>query len=676
MNPVVIVIVILAVVIVGLVIAFVLLGRDSSRFTFDIGGGVPRASGGNDGSAEAGFKNRLFGLSIFSGTIIGTLLVKLWTMQLVSGDDYSAQAENNRTRTIELPAPRGRILDRNGEELVANRASLCVVAKPDVIDNEVEMKLLANLIGMPQMAVKRNIQSTTGGAQSMRTVAEDVSRRVVAYVDEHAYLFDGVEVVQRTQRLYPNGSMAAQVLGYTGAINADQVEKLTNSSDGAIDYALGDTVGQAGIEYQYESVLQGIKGEQKVYVDANGNVLSTASTVEPQSGSDVTLTIDKAIQKAAEESLARNVKKLREKGRSDCNGGAAVVLDVNTGDVLAMASYPNYSPNVFVGGISADDWEALSSEEAHNPMINRAITGQYPSGSTIKPLTAFAALNNGIATSNSSYYCTGYWTGFGAASGQYCWEKKGHGAMNLQNGITYSCDVVFYEIGKGFFESSNQDGMQQTFRQWGLGALEGIDLPGEAAGRVPDAAWKESYFSNANEEDRQWKGGDYTNLAIGQGDLLVTPLQMCCVYAGIAANGKVPRPHLLKSVDPIVGSGTVVDYQDGTNYQIDERSDYMDLVKAGMKGVIYRENEAQASHFTNLPVELAGKTGSAESGKDHPHGWFIVYAPWDDPQYAIAAMIEYGGFGSEGALYVVRDILGEIYDSPDSSSAVDSSGVR
>lgn len=676
MNPVVVVIIVLALVLVGLVVAFVLLGQDSSRFTFDIGGGVPRASGGNDGSAETGFKNRLLGLSVFSGTIIGSLLVKLWTMQLVSGDDYSAQAESNRTRTIELEAPRGRILDRNGEELVANRASLCVVAKPDVIDDEIEMKLLANLIGMPQMAVKRNIQNATGGAQSLRTVAEDVSRRVVAYVDEHAHLFEGVEVVQRTQRLYPNGSLAAQVLGYTGAITSDQLQKMASSGEDAVDYALGDTVGQSGIEYQYESVLQGIKGEQKVYVDASGNVLSTASTVEPQSGSDVTLTIDKAIQAAAEESLARNVKKLHDKGRPDCNGGAAVVLDVKTGDVLAMASYPTYSPNVFVGGISADDWAALSSEDAHNPMINRAISGQYPSGSTIKPLTAYAALNNGIATASSSYYCSGYWTGFGSGSGQYCWKHEGHGGINLQNGITFSCDVVFYEIGKGFFSSTNQDGMQQVFRQWGLGSLEGIDLPGEAAGRVPDAQWKESYFSWASEEDRQWKGGDYTNLAIGQGDLLVTPLQMCCVYAGIAAGGRVPRPHLLKSVDPLVGPGTVVDYEDGANYQVDEPSDYQDLVKAGMKGVIYRESEAQASHFTNLPVELAGKTGSAESGKDQPHGWFIVYAPWDDPQYAIAAMIEYGGFGSEGALYVVRDVLGQIYDSPDGSTAVDTSGVR
>ncbi|WP_058270305.1 penicillin-binding protein 2 [Olsenella massiliensis] len=676
MSPVILVIIVLLVILACLVAAFVMLGRGTTRFTFDIGGGVPRASGGNDSSAETGFKNRLLGLSVFAGSVIGALLLKLWSMQLVSADDYSAQAESNRTRTISVVAPRGRILDRHGSELVSNRASLCVVAKSDVAGDAIEVKLLANLIGMPAMAVKRKIESTSEGAQSMRTVAEDVSRRIVAYIDEHTNLFPGVQVTQRTQRLYPNGSLAAHVLGYTGAITADQVDALGKASGGSISYELGDTVGQAGIEYQYESVLQGIKGTQTVYVDADGNVLSTSSKVEPQSGSDITLTIDKDVQAAAEASLAGHIKRLHDAGRQDCNGGAVVVLDATNGDVLALASYPTYSPNVFVGGIANDDWTDLSSDAANNPMLNRAIAGQYPSGSVIKPLTAFAALNYGIATDASTYVCTGYWTGFGTGSGQYCWNKSGHGSMTLETGIVNSCDVVFYEIGKGFFYADDPEGMQETFRAWGLGSKEGIDLPGEAAGRVPDAAWKRDYYASYSSDDSSWKGGDDTNLAIGQGDLLVTPLQMCCVYAGIAMGGTVYKPHLLKSVDAAVGAGTVIDYKASETYQVNEADDNLSLVRRALKGVIYQESAAQASHFTTLPVTVAGKTGSAETAKSQPDGWFVAYAPYDAPRYVIAATIEYGGYGNEGAMLVVRDVLGQIYDCPDTSTQQTSSGER
>ena len=676
MNPVIIIIAVLAVILVCLIVAFILLGRGDSRFTFDIGGSVPTAAGGGDSSTETGFKNRLLGLKVFAGTVIGALFVRLWSMQLVSVNDYSAKAESNRTRTILVFAPRGRILDRNGNELVTNRPSLCVVAKSDVAANPIEVKLLANLLGMPSMAVKHKIENASEGAQSLRTVAEDVSRRVVAYIGEHTYLFAGVQIAQRTQRLYPNGNLAAHVLGYTGPITTDQVKNMDEASGGSIRYELGDIVGQSGIERQYESILQGIKGEQVVYVNANGDVLSTSSSVESQGGSDITLTLDKSIQRAAEESLASNIQRLYKLGRTDCHGGAAIVIDVTNGDVLAMASHPTYSPNVFVGGISNDDWNALSSESSHNPLLNRAIAGQYPSASTIKPLTTFAALNFGIATTDSSYYCSGYWTGFGRASGQYCWKKTGHGGIGLRGGITYSCDVVFYEIGKGFFYSDHPDGMQETFRKWGLGAKEGIDLPGEATGRVPDAQWKASYYANSSEDDRAWKGGDYTNLAIGQGDLLVTPLQMCCVYAGISTKGTIWKPHLLKSVDAAVGSGSVIDHKDALTYQVEERPAYLDLVHAGLKGVIYEESEAQTSHFVTLPVTVAGKTGSAQTPKSQPDGWFIAYAPYDDPKYVIAAAIEYGGYGAEGAMYVVRDILGEIYGSPDTSTAQDTSAVR
>ncbi|MBM6989682.1 MAG: penicillin-binding protein 2, partial [Olsenella umbonata] len=396
MNPIVIIIIVLALVLIALLVAFFLFGRGETRFKFDIGGGAPRASGGSDMSKEGGFKSRLFGLGIFSGSIIAALLAKLWTMQLVSAGEYSQQAESNRSRTISTSAPRGRILDRNGVELVNNRASLTVVAKSDVAGDAIEMKLVGNLIGMPEMAVKRKIEDATGGAQSLRPIAVDVSRRVVAFIDEHQYVFRGISVEERTQRHYPQGSLAAHVLGYTGTVSSEQLKKSgTQDDDAKISYASGDVVGQAGVEYEYENVLQGVKGEQKVYVDAAGNVLSYSSSVQPRSGSDVVLTLDANIQRAAEESLAKRIKKLREMGRTDCHAGCAIAMDVTNGEILAMASAPTYSPNVFVGGISSEDWKSLSSDESHYPLMNRAIAGQYPSASTIKPLSAFAALNYG-----------------------------------------------------------------------------------------------------------------------------------------------------------------------------------------------------------------------------------------------------------------------------------------
>ena len=659
------------------VVLFVRRRQLRDAFKLDIGNAVPTAAGGSDTSTETGFHRRLVGLKIFSGTIIGVLIARLWSMQLVASDDYARQAESNRTRTVTTSAPRGRILDRNGIELVTNRPCLAVSAAPEVVDDEVEMQLLANLIGMPYLAVRRKIQNQNEGAQSKRTVAVDVSRRVVAYIDEHPYLFDGVAVEERTERLYPNGSLAAHVLGYTGTISQEELEwsEDPRNTEG-IKYSAGDIVGQAGVEYQYESVLQGIRGEQVVYVDAYGSVLASSASIEPQSGSDVVLTIDSKVQRQAEESLARVINDIRAAGNKECNAGCAVAMDVTNGEIIALASAPTYNPSVFTGGISYDDWERLSSESSASPLMNRVVSGLYPSASTIKPLGALAALDYNIATPETSFYCSGYWTGFGDDFGQYCWDHYGHGGMNLQTGITYSCDVVFYEIGKGFYVSDTPEGLQATYRAWGLGSETGVDLPSEEAGRVPDAEGKWNYWDTEPDDVRQWQGGDSTNLSIGQGDILVTPLQMCCVYAGLATRGTMWRPHVLKSVRSSTGSGTVIEHSPEITRSVSEDSSAFDLVQRGLEGVIYEESAAQAEHFTNMSETVAGKTGTAERAGREPTGWFIAFVPSDQPKYAIASLVEQGGYGSSSAMYVVRDIMGAIYNEPDTSEAVDETGAR
>ncbi|PWM34686.1 MAG: penicillin-binding protein 2 [Coriobacteriia bacterium] len=663
------IVIVCAVIAVVFIALFLVFGRSEAAYTFDIGGGAPRASGGRDESAETTYSSRLVGFAAVIGGIFAALLARLWSMQLVSSDEYTKEAESNRTRTVTTAAPRGRILDRNGAEIVSNRSSLTVVADADVADDEVEMQLLANLIGMPRQAVYRKVIDSSEGAQSVRTVATDVSRRVVAYLGEHPAAFSGVSVQQRSQRSYPQGTLAAHVVGYTGTVTAEQLEA-SGSDDSSVQYKSGDVVGQAGVEAMYESILQGIRGEQTVYVDSNGKILQSSTKIDPQSGSDVVLTIDSGIQKAAEDSLEKVLTELRQKGKNPA-GGSVVCLDCTNGEVLAMASAPTFSPSIFVGGIANSDWEGLTNEASNYPLLNRAISGQYPSASTIKPFTSFAALDNGIATPQSGYVCNGWWTGLGEAYGMWCHNHDGHGGLNLQQGITFSCDVVFYEIGKGFSNSSNKDGMQQKFRQYGFGSATGIDLPSEAVGRVPDAAWKWDYFSSLPDADREWHPGDYCNIAIGQGDILVTCLQIAHAYSSIANRGPVFKPHVLKCVKSNIGNGSVIDYKVSQTDDISEEDDYRDLVERGLEGVIYEESESQAAHWTNLNVKVAGKTGTGEqTSVGRNICWMVAYAPADDPKYVVAANVDGGDWGSTTAMLVARDVLGQIYGQPDTATTV------
>lgn len=663
------IVIVCAVIAVVFIALFLVFGRSEAAYTFDIGGGAPRASGGRDESAETTYSSRLVGFAAVIGAIFAALLARLWSMQLVSSDEYTEEAESNRTRTVTTAAPRGRILDRNGAEIVSNRSSLTVVADADVADDEVEMQLLANLIGMPRQAVYRKVIDSSEGAQSVRTVATDVSRRVVAYLGEHPAAFSGVSVQQRSQRSYPQGTLAAHVVGYTGTVTAEQLEA-SGSDDSSVQYKSGDVVGQAGVEAMYESILQGIRGEQTVYVDSNGKILQSSTKIDPQSGSDVVLTIDSGIQKAAEDSLEKVLTELRQKGKNPA-GGSVVCLDCTNGEVLAMASAPTFSPSIFVGGIANSDWEGLTNEASNYPLLNRAISGQYPSASTIKPFTSFAALDNGIATPQSGYVCNGWWTGLGEAYGMWCYNHDGHGGLNLQQGITFSCDVVFYEIGKGFSNSSNKDGMQQKFRQYGFGSATGIDLPSEAVGRVPDAAWKWDYFSSLPDADREWHPGDYCNIAIGQGDILVTCLQIAHAYSSIANRGPVFKPHVLKCVKSNIGNGSVIDYKVSQTDDISEEDDYRDLVERGLEGVIYEESESQAAHWTNLNVKVAGKTGTGEqTSVGRNICWMVAYAPADDPKYVVAANVDGGDWGSTTAMLVARDVLGQIYGQPDTATTV------
>ncbi|MBY4798067.1 penicillin-binding protein 2 [Collinsella sp. AGMB00827] len=643
------------------------------RFTFDTAHGTrPRAAEGEGATTDLSLKGRLKLLTAAVGAALAALGVKLWSMQMVSADYYEQLSERNRTRTVTTPAPRGRILDRDGVELVTNRPTLSLAAYRDLAERPLVIRHLSNLLGVPSITVMRSILDYSQSAQSLHVIASDVRRSIIAYIQEHPTEFEGVHVIEGSMRTYPYGSLACHVLGYTGAITQEQLDEQKNreqvGTEGKVVYESGDIVGHAGIEAQYEELLQGIRGERTVKVDSTGKVVSQAGEVPSRAGSDIKLTLSLKIQQACEAGLAFGIERAHAAGQA-APAGACLCMDVTNGEILGMASFPNFDPSVFIGGVSNEDWERLNGEKSGTPMLNRAIAGQYMSASTIKVLSSLAALEFGAYTTSQTSLCTGWWTGLGEAAGRWCYNHDGHGIQNLRQGIVNSCDAVFYDIGKSFFyDASDSEGMQKVFRRWGLGSLTDIDLPGEFAGRIPDAAWKREFFSDWDDADRTWNPGDLLNIAIGQGDILVTPLQMAQVYAGVAMRGVEYVPHLFHSA--LAPDGSVA-----TTYEPRElrrvkshNDDDLELVRGALEGVIYEETDAITRHFTSLDVRVAGKTGTGEKGGQDDYAWFICYAPADDPKYLVAVVIEQGGFGSASAMPAARTVLGAIYDSPDTAA--------
>lgn len=678
----------LIVIIAGCILAAAIIGAllflrgYSGKFTFDTATGTrPRASEGEGSTSGVKSNGRFKLLTAGVGAVFAAIVAKLWSMQMVSSDHYDELAEKNRTRVVTTPAPRGRILDRNGEPIVDNRSSLAIVAYRDLAENTVVVRHLANVLGMPYMAVLRNIQDNTEGAQSQHTIASDVRRSTIGYIMEHIDQFPGVSIAARTERSYPNGTLACHLVGYTGTVTQEQLDAQDELSDeeraGKIVYQSGDQVGQSGVEYYYENLLQGIRGEQTVRVDADGNVTGQAGAVPAKPGSDIKLTIDLKVQRACEEGLKKAFEVAENTGNSP-SGGSCVCIDCTNGEVLGMASAPTFDPSVFVGGVSSDAWSQLNDDEGGHPLLNRVIGGQYMSASTIKPFTSLAGMEYGVYTAAMSSTCTGWWTGLGEAWGKKCWLESGHGVRNLETGIRDSCDVVFYDLGKNFFyDEDNPEGLQEMYRRWGLGSKTGIDLPSEAAGRVPDSAWKEEYHKDWSADQRAWNAGDMTNIAIGQGDILVTPLQMAVAYCGLAMGGVEWTPHVLLSAVARDGEGDAYAYEPKKRLTAKiETEGAMDVVYRGVHSMIYEESPVTAAHFTNLPVEVAGKSGTGEKDGEDPYGWFIAYAPFDDPKYVVCAMVERGGYGSTCAMPAVRTVLGALYDAPDDQTYTSGDSTR
>ncbi len=672
MSPWILFVLIAAIVVLVVAIVVNLRLRDvrRSELTFEARRGVyevaagriraPKGAEAPDAPVDVDMRARLKMLAGAAGAFFGVLLVRLWGMQIVSGSSYSEQAEENLTREVDIDAVRGRILDRNGTVLVDNRPSMALVADRSVADDTRVVRRISNLLGMPEVVVRHNIQSSSEGAQSLRTIMIDVSDSAVAYVVEHPAQFSGVQVESRTVRSYPYGSTACHLLGYTGTISTSELEAYAADESNPIDYQQGDTVGKSGVEYQYESVLQGVRGVRTVHVDASGDVTGVVSEVPAEPGSDVRLAIDLSIQQAAEEAIQTGMAVGVLEGYEP-TGGACICMNCKTGEVLGIASYPSYDPSSFIGGISTDEWAALIADEANYPLLDRSIDGLYPSASTIKPLTTCAALEYGLAGYDSSYYCPGWWTGMGEQWGKWCWNHSGHGWLSLHEGIAKSCDSVFYEIANAFYNSDSQEGIQEMYRRWGLGSSTGVDLPGEYTGRVPDSEWKWNWYTSSADSDRMWQPGDTANIAIGQGDLLVTPMQMCLVYCGLVNGGVEMRPHVLLDVLSNENHAVLARAAEVVQRTVDIDENFLSFVYEAMWGVVYETSTY--IYFDGLPVQVVGKSGTGEAGddEDNTHAWFIAAAPYEDPTYVVCSLVEHGGGGAAVASHMCRQVLGAIY---------------
>jgi penicillin-binding protein 2 len=567
----------------------------------------------------------------FALAIFLFLLSGFWLLQVRDAEANSQLAERNRIKTVPVLAPRGKILDRDGRVIVDNKAAFTLLLSrenlnPDHIDG------IAAGLHLDADDIRARLKRFQSRPRYVpMVIKQDLSEADIAFVESHrdANTFPEMELVENQQRLYPRDGLAAHVIGYVGEVSEQEL----NSAD-FIKYSQGDIVGKAGLERQYNDLLVGVDGQRRVVVDSVGREREVLEATEATPGNNLQLTLDLDLQAVAE--LALEGKK-----------GAVVVLDPRTGEVLAMVSRPAFDPNAFASHISPEYWKQLTSG-GDNPMLNRAIQAQFAPGSTFKPIMALAGLETGVVTEHDTFSCPGGATFYG----RYfkCWQKKGHGTVDIHRGIVQSCDVFFYSLGNKL----GIDQIAQYAEMAGLGKRTGVDLPGEAEGLMPSSKWK------LRTQREKWYAGETISVAIGQGAVTVTPIQLASAIGGIVSGGAWYRPHLVKTAAAIEPR------------RAELNPDNVAAIVSGMYGVINEGGTGAASRIEG--VEFSGKTGSAQrvsnelrkSGKlekdeDLDNGWFVGFAPRQNPEIVVAALLEGGEHGALAGP-VARDIVKSYFD--------------
>jgi penicillin-binding protein 2 len=558
-------------------------------------------------------------LNLWRGFMMASLVVllgALYWLQIMQSDLYVNLAVRNRLRLVRMPPARGRILDANGTVLATNVQTFDLMVYPlDLQDRDTAMEIQAflNRKGIPineSQMLARIRKEFTVPYRAVTLLPNLTLAQLSSLVSEPDFpgqLFP----VPVWKRVYPAGPLAVHALGYVGEITKGELERYSGG-----DYRGGDFVGKSGVEEYYESTLRGSPGEEAIEVDARGRKVRRVGFLEPRQGEDIQLALDLGAQRLASELMAGRV-------------GAVFAMDVSNGNVKILFSSPGYDANPLAWGISAREWNELTSDPV-KPMMNRVIAGTYPPASTYKVVPAFAALAEGVINRRTTFVCTG---GMRVGNRFFrCWKRDGgHGSMNVVSAIRDSCDVFFYQTGLRV----GIDNLVKWGSLFGIGEPTGIDLPGEARGNIAGAAWKQERFKD------RWYPGDTANYSIGQGFLLVTPIQLARIYAAIANGGKLVTPRLIKGAKAYV------------SLQLPEGP--LEIVKQGNEEVVLRGTGRRAGQYG---VSVAGKTGTAENPHGDDHAWFVGYAPVEKPRYVAVAIIEAGLHGSSAAGPVVGELLG------------------
>lgn len=565
--------------------------------------------------------------------IVGLLVVRLWQLQVRDGVYYRNLSHDNRTRSVVLHPVRGFIYDRNGV-LLANSVPIfnLYVELGDVSDREALIGKLVELLSLERSELT-GIMDTHAGGTPVR-LKKGVSLKEAAIIESHRLDLPGVVIRPEFQRNNPEGGYAAHVLGYVGVASEEQLTR-----EAVQGLPAGSVIGQYGVERTYEKTLRGHAGRKLIEVDALGHEKRMISVDKPQVGNDVYLTIDFRLQKLAEDLLGEEA-------------GAIVALDPQTGDVLAMASRPSFDPNALSRGLRADVWNDILQDKRH-PLTNRAIQGQYPPGSTFKIITAAAALDTNEIEPADTLHCEGRFR-LGRRTFRD-WKKYGHGEVNLRKAIAQSCDVYFYRLGYRM----GVDTIAFYAGQFGLGERTGIDLPAERTGLIPSSEWKK------RTRGEPWYPGETTSVAIGQGYVTVTPLQMAKVIGMIGNNGTPFQPHVLRGVWGRKGEW-IDEWSPTQTTPLTLPAHQLETIQAALAAVV---TEGTARESRSSVVTLAGKTGTAqvvslrpESEEETPkrfrdHAWFVAYAPFERPRIAVAVLVEHMGHGGSAAAPLAKELI-------------------
>jgi penicillin-binding protein 2 len=609
-------------------------------------------------------------LGILAVTVFCVLFFRLWALQVISGERYLENARSNQVRTFRTQAPRGSILDREGRVLVSNVPGTVVQLWPAAFEDlpaaerESMLRRLGKLLGVRYGEIQRSLAAQEGDPLTPITIQDNVSSSQISYVLEHQNDFPGVQVNQIYERNYEQGNLAAQIFGYVGEITDEQLPAM--ATDG---YGPGDRIGQTGVEAAYDAYLRGLPGVGRVYVDALGRVQSERQYSQlPEAGDNVRLTIDAELQRTAEEAIEYGIRIAHEDGEWAADGGAVVAMDPRTGEILALASNPTFDPDVYVGRVKQRDLKRLADRQANHPTLNRPVAGVYPPGSTFKPVTALAALEEGLLQPDELIQCTGKEVIDKQTFTN--WDPFKNEPMDLTTALANSCDTYFYKVGLRFYEREDSP-LQKWARKMGLGRLTGVDIGPEERGLMPTPAWSRRYFEN--EIDQIWTSGESVQLAIGQGDVLVTPLQMTRFFALVANGGRLVEPHVVKSVEEPGAEGqppvVLRPYAPKPPQDVGLSPNSIRIVQEGLYDAAHASYGTSSGVFGAFPVPIAGKTGTAEKFVRLPgfqglrdQAWWCGYGPYQKPELAVCALIENGGHGGTAAAPAALKVFEKYFD--------------